>query len=88
MSLIVEVNEDGALTPPPEAIGNVKPRTRFVLRKHGDYLMLQQEDGQLPFWATATPEERAKRFREWASQERPEAPGWPLEALSRESIYE
>lgn len=130
MSLIVEVNEDGVLTLPPEAIGNAKPHARFVVESQGETLTLRPEltlpspkdglsleerlesfnhwveshkDGpNLPlealsrdsvyepprFWEKATPEERAQRFREWASQERPQSPVLPLEALSRESIYE
>ena len=82
------LNEDGALTLPPEAIGNAKPHARFVLRQHGGLLVLQPEGQSLPFWMTATPLERAERFRQWANQERPDAPVLPLEALSRESIYE
>ena len=88
MSLIVEANEQGALYLPRELIGNVKPHARFILRRHGEVLLLHPEGEELPFWATATPKERAERFLEWANQERPEAPILLLEALSRESIYE
>jgi hypothetical protein len=130
MSLIVEVNEDGALILPPEAVGNAKPHARFVVESVGEKLTLRPEMtlptpekglsleerlkrfnrwveshkggsnlplealsresiyDESPFWATATPEERAQRFREWASQERPDTTVLPLEALSRESIYE
>ncbi|HMV50374.1 MAG TPA: hypothetical protein PLD20_08595 [Blastocatellia bacterium] len=88
MSLIVEVNEDGVLTLPPEAIGNAKPHARFVLSRHKGFFVLQPEGQPLPFWMTATPDERAQRFLEWAQQERPETSVLPLEAFSRESIYE
>jgi hypothetical protein len=88
MEQVVEVNEDGALYLPAELIGHAEPHTRFVVEPQGEALLLRPEAESQPFWATATPMERVERFLEWANQERPEAPVLPLEALSRESIYE
>ena len=41
-----------------------------------------------PFHETATPEEWSKAFLEWANSHDPNIPPLPLEAMSRESIYE
>ncbi|CDM94111.1 MAG: hypothetical protein P5702_06595 [Limnospira sp. PMC 1291.21] len=40
-----------------------------------------------PFYETATPEERAKAFREWAASHPRNQPSLSDEAISRESIY-
>ena len=40
-----------------------------------------------PFYETATPEERAKAFREWAESHPRHQPYLSDEAISRESIY-
>lgn len=40
-----------------------------------------------PFWATATPAERARAFKQWASSHEG-GPGLPSEALRRENIYD
>ena len=40
-----------------------------------------------PFWETATPEERAEAFRQWASRHKG-GPGLPAEALRRENMYD
>lgn len=46
------------------------------------------EQSQLPFWATATPEERAQSIIEWGMGHKPRnAPPLSVEAISRESIY-
>lgn len=41
-----------------------------------------------PFYDTATPEKWSKAFLEWANSHDTKIPPLPLEALSRESIYE
>jgi hypothetical protein len=41
-----------------------------------------------PFYETATPEEWAKAFREWANSHDPNIPPLSLADMSRESIYE
>lgn len=39
-------------------------------------------------WQTATPAERATYFRSWVSQLPKHSPSLPLEAMSRDSIYD
>jgi hypothetical protein len=51
----------------------------------------EQEDvgaARLPFYATATPQERVRAFREWAESHGKDTPLLTDEAISRESIYE
>jgi len=43
---------------------------------------------ELQAYAALTPEEKAKRFLEWANQPRPETPILPDEAFRRESMYD
>jgi hypothetical protein len=46
------------------------------------------ETARLAFYATATPQERAQAFVEWARSHKPRnAPPLSDEAISRESIY-
>lgn len=40
-----------------------------------------------PFYETATPQERAKAYREWAESHRHDSPILSDEAISRENIY-
>jgi hypothetical protein len=87
MTQILEVDEQGALYLPPELLGDVPPHTRFVVEVQGNTLTLRPQQSA-PFWATATPQERANAFLRWASRERPKAPPLSDEALSRESLYE
>jgi hypothetical protein len=86
-SAIVEVDEQGELRLPREVLGDLEPHTRFELEKQGDTIVLRPQK-RLPFWATATPEERAAAFREWANRPRPPAPALPLEAIGRDTIYD
>lgn len=46
-----------------------------------------QESQERPFYETATPEEKAKAFRQWAESHVSESPVLSDEAISRESIY-
>ncbi|MBI3947805.1 MAG: hypothetical protein HY321_17930 [Armatimonadetes bacterium] len=87
MGQIVEVNEAGALTLEPEVLGHVKPHTRYLVERDNGTLVLRPAE-KLPFWATATPEERARAILEYASRKRPPAPDLPDEALRRENIYD
>ncbi|MDQ3812499.1 MAG: hypothetical protein M3347_00955 [Armatimonadota bacterium] len=88
MSQIVEVTEDGALYLPPEVLSHPKPHTRFVVQSQDGSIVLHPVEGSLPFWATATPHERAEALRRFASEKRPPAPPIPLEALRRENLYD
>jgi len=88
MSRIIETNEEGAIHLSAELLGERKPHTRYVVEVEGDTLTLRPESSARPFWATATPQERAEVFRRWANTKRPPAPPLPAEALRRENIYE
>ncbi len=87
MNQVVEVNEEGILSLPAEVLEKVKPHKRFVVEINNGALILRPEAKAQPFWATATPEEWAKSLREWVASHK-EGPGLPLEALSRETIYD
>jgi hypothetical protein len=83
---IVEVNEQGVLTLPPEVLPQVSPHKRFVLEVQGDVLVLRPERAEA-FWVSASPERRAAAFRDWAAGHE-EGPGLPDEALRRENLYD
>lgn len=87
MSEIVEVDERGAIQLPRDLLAAVKPHTRFVLEVQGETLVLRPVTA-LPFWQTATPQERADAARHWAELERPAAPPIPDAALHRQQIYQ
>ena len=87
MSEIVEIDERGAIQLPDDLLAAVKPRTRFVLEVQGETIVLRPVNA-LPFWQTATPQERAEAARQWAKLERPAAPPIPDEALNRDQMYD
>ena len=43
MTRILEAEEDGTLTLPPDVLGNVQPHTRYVLETSGTELTLRPE---------------------------------------------
>ena len=87
MNQIVEIDDRGAIQLPKDVLGAVEPHTRFVLEIKGTTLILHPEAEQ-PFWATASPSERAEAVRLWAGLERPLAPILSNEALHRENLYD
>jgi hypothetical protein len=87
MSEIVEVDERGAIQLPSDLLVAVKPYTRFVLEVQGETLVLHPITA-LPFWQTATPQERAEAARRWAALDRPTAPPLPDAALHRDQMYD
>jgi hypothetical protein len=95
MSLIVEVSESGTLQLPAEILQAIGPNTRFVVEVEGDRdsvakqyrLILSPVPPEQPFWATATPEERAERLMQWV-QSHQNGANLPDEALRRENIYD
>lgn len=87
MNEIVEVDERGAIQLPKNLLAAVKPHTRFVLEVQGDTLVLHPI-ATVPFWQTATPQERAEALRYWAALERPTAPPLPDAALHRDQLYD
>lgn len=87
MSEIVELDERGAIQLPGDLLVVVKPRTRYVLEMQGETIVLRPITA-LPFWQTATPQERAESARQWAELERPPAPPIPDAALHRDQMYD
>ncbi len=79
MTRIVEANQ-GEITLPAEVASQHR---RYLLEVQAEVLTLRP--GQT-FWKTATPEQTAAAFREWASQHQ-DGPGLPHEALRRENLY-
>jgi len=87
MSQVVEINEEGVLALPAEVLEQVKSQRRFVVQFINGMLILRPEHKSLPFWATATPEERAEDLRQWVGSHK-DGPGLPDEALKRDTIYD
>lgn len=95
MSSIVEVSESGNLQLPAEILQAIPPNTRFVVEVENirdsvakQYrLILSPVPPEQPFWATATPQERAERFHQWVKSHKDGA-NLPDEALRRENIYD
>jgi bifunctional DNA-binding transcriptional regulator/antitoxin component of YhaV-PrlF toxin-antitoxin module len=95
MSLIVEVSESGTLQLPAEILQAIGSNTRFVVEVQRDRdsvakqyrLILSPVPPEQPFWATATPEERAERLMQWV-QSHQNGANLPDEALRRENIYD
>lgn len=95
MSSIVEVSKSGTLQLPTEILQAIEPNTRFVVEVESipdsvtkKYrLILSPVPSAQPFWATATPEERAERLMQWV-QSHQDGVNLPDEALRRENIYE
>jgi hypothetical protein len=87
MSQVVEISEEGAIYLPPEMLKQLQPHTRFTVELQNGTLILRPEDKTQPFWATATPEEWVKDFREWVASHKT-GPNLPQEALSRDSMYD
>jgi len=72
MGRIVEIAQRGVIQLPTDVLEAVRPHTRFVLEVQGETLVLDPIT-ELPFWQTATLQERAAAARRWAEQERPSA---------------
>ncbi len=95
MSSIVEVNESGILQLPTEILEKIQPNSRFVIKVESvpnsitkQYrLILSPVPPEQPFWATATPEERAERLMQWVKSHQ-NGVNLPDEALRRENIYD
>jgi hypothetical protein len=85
MDAIVEVDARGVIQLPRDLRAVVKSRTRYVLEMQGETIVLRPITA-LPFWQTATPQERAEAARQWAAFEHPAALPIPDAALHREQI--
>ncbi|GAA6617686.1 hypothetical protein [Scytonema sp. NUACC26] len=87
MNSIVEVNEDGTLSLPKEILEAVKPHKRFAIEIRNGNLILSPQNLSEPFWATATPQERAEYLMQWVQSHR-DGSNLPDEALRRENMYD
>ncbi len=91
MSQIIEVNEEGALYLPPELLakllGNARPHTQYILEAQDGNLILTRLKEAQSLWSTASPQERAKAFHNWATSHK-DSPGLPDASLRREAIYD
>lgn len=86
-SRIVEVNEEGDLHLPSDVLEHVRPHTRYEVSKRGNSFVLRRVDTLSPFWATASPQERAEDIMRWAAGHT-DGSGLPHEALRREHLYD
>mgnify|MGYP006948690695 CR=1 FL=1 len=87
MSAIVTINETGNLQLPEEILQAISPHTHFQVELTADNrVILSPLSSEKPFWATATPQERAEKLREWVRSHK-DGPNLPDEALRRENIY-
>lgn len=93
MSLVIEISESGTLQLPDEILQAIGHNTRFMIEVESDgnsnakqYRLILSPIAPQPFWATATPEERAERFHQWVQSQKDGA-NLPDEALRRENIY-
>jgi hypothetical protein len=88
MIYTLEISEQGGLQIPSEMLPSGQTYSRYQLENEGETLILRPQKSEA-FWMTASPAQRAARFRDWATQaKRPVAPPLPDEALSRESLYD
>ena len=88
MTYILEKSRQGSLQIPADMLPSGQSYRRYQLEIQGETLILRPQK-DVPFWAQATPDQRAAMFREWATQtKRPTAPPIPLEAMSRETLYD
>jgi hypothetical protein len=87
MSSIIEVSAAGNLQLPAEILQAIQPNTRFVVEIESDRVILSPVHPKQPFWATATPQERADRWHQWV-QSHKEGFNLPDEALRRKNIYD
>lgn len=85
---ILEVSDDGILHVPSEMLPGGKPHSQYALEYVGKVALLRPAGSDQPVPQQATPAERVEAFERWLNAPRPEAPDLPIEALSRESVYD
>lgn len=86
MVRILELDPQGELRVPAEVLRQLPVTSQYQLEIQ-DGAVILRPIGAEPFWQAATSAERANRWRDWASQERPRGSGLPNEALHRDAIY-
>ena len=83
----IQADEHGVIQISPEDVGGIRPHDRYRIGRDNGTITLRPVEAREPFWKTATPAERAKRFREWADGHT-DGPGLSDEATRRENIYD
>ena len=73
MSVIVEIDEHGAIQLPHEVLAVIKPNTRNIVEIQGERVVLHPQE-KLSARLLANPVERAEAVRNWAALERPTSP--------------
>lgn len=67
----------------------IRPATRYrVEMQDGKLAIRPMTEAERQAYEAMTPEQRVKRFLEWANQPRPETPILPDEAFRRENLYD
>lgn len=84
MAVTIQADENGALLIPPGS--GIEPGARFSVEPRGDLLILRREPAASPDQSDGTAAKIA-RLREWIAT-LPPSPPLPIEATSRDSIYE
>jgi len=87
MSTIIEVDESGSLRLPASILPQSAPHTRYVASLQGSQVILAPAEVTAPFWKTATPEERARKFLSWAGSHT-DGVGLSDAAVSRDTMYD
>ena len=87
MTKVLEADENGALTIPPELLSNSAPHARFSIDARGDQLILARLRPEGSRALPLTNEDLARDFIDWIST-LPPGPGLSHEATTRDSIYE
>ncbi|HEY0548899.1 MAG TPA: hypothetical protein VGF13_04800 [Verrucomicrobiae bacterium] len=88
MTAIIRIDPNGTIQLPREILAHVKPNTPYAIHAENARLVLEPATEQdQPFWKTATPQQRAERFRQWANSHK-SGPGLPNSAFGRDSIYD
>ena len=83
----LRTNEDGSLHVPAEVLGRATPHAGYTIEVREGELILRPAVGD-PNRQVMTPEEHARRWREWAEGHERRGTGLPDEALSRDSMYD
>jgi hypothetical protein len=87
MPSTVQLSPEGTLHLPAEILQAITPHTNFTIEVKQNQVILSPVSLKQPFWAIATPEERAERWHQWV-QSHKEGANLPDEATRRENIYD
>lgn len=87
MTHILQTDQQGSLHLPPEVLGDITANRRYQLERQGEVIILRPEPSA-PFWQQATPQQRADRWRTWATRHPHNATPLADAALHRDRIYD